>query len=193
MKIGRIYKIITAQSNECYIGSTFNTIRDRFSRHRNHYKYWKLGRSDRCSAFILFDKYGLENCKIVLIKEYEVVDRSHLEVYESLWIYKLKSVNEIVPKNSLLKKEQVRRYNKQYRTDNKEQIKEYREQNKKQIQIYQEQYRIDNKEQIKEQRKLKIECKTCNCNIIKYNIKRHLNTEKHLHNEQLPKQLLTVE
>lgn len=89
-KKGKIYKIISRQGNDVYIGSTFSTIRDRFFNHRACYKIWKNTEERRMSVFDLFEKYGIENCKIILIKEYEVVDKRHLEMYETLWINKFK-------------------------------------------------------------------------------------------------------
>lgn len=40
-----------------------------------------------------FDRYGIKHFKIILIKEYIVVDRGHLEAFEQLWINKLNSIN----------------------------------------------------------------------------------------------------
>lgn len=84
MKTGKIYKIIHTQSNICYIGSTFNTLRDRFRKHCL---------SSKCVISEYFEKYGKDNFKIILIKEYNVIDRVHLEAYEQLWINKLKCIN----------------------------------------------------------------------------------------------------
>ena len=99
MVVGKIYKIITSQSNECYVGSTFDELRYRFRRHKHNYKAWKNDKQTdiHLSSCYLFDKYGVNNCKMVLIKEYEVIDRKHLEVYETLWINKLHSINHNVP------------------------------------------------------------------------------------------------
>ena len=107
MVIGRVYKICTdekslgeAYTDECYIGSTFDTLENRFSGHIRHYRRW-INKSlvSKFSSSILFEKHGYENCHIELIKEYEVIDREHLEVYETLWIYKCqnKCINKRVP------------------------------------------------------------------------------------------------
>jgi hypothetical protein len=81
----RIYKIISTRGNETCVGSTFNRLSDRFRMHRNNYSCEK----NNCSTDYFFDKYGITNCKIVLIKEYEVyaetaIDKKHLSVYETL-------------------------------------------------------------------------------------------------------------
>jgi hypothetical protein len=97
---GHIYKIIcTLDEKFCYIGSTFNRLSKRFEKHRTNYYYWKKGDEKvKCSCFPYFDKYGVENFKIILIKTYEVCrshvkDRKHLEAYETLWTNKTKCVN----------------------------------------------------------------------------------------------------
>ena len=97
MTIGRIYKIVSGQTNECYVGSTFNELKYRFRQHKDDYKKWKDGKATRCASFDLFDKFGLQNCKIILIREYDVVDKQHLKVYEQLWINKLKPINKVNP------------------------------------------------------------------------------------------------
>ena len=94
MTIGRIYKIVTGQSNQCYIGSTINELRYRFRQHKGAYKQWKNGKKIKpCSSFDLFEKYGLEQCQILLVKEYEIFDKKHLRIYEQLWLSKLRPVN----------------------------------------------------------------------------------------------------
>ena len=99
MVIGRIYKIISGQGNECYVGSTLNKLNYRFQGHKDGYKTWKNKNGNLITSFLLFEKYGIENCKIILIKEYNVVDKKQLKVYEVLWIRKLKpnSMNKLYP------------------------------------------------------------------------------------------------
>ncbi|KAL7686418.1 hypothetical protein Plhal304r1_c027g0091401 [Plasmopara halstedii] len=41
--------------------------------------------------------HGLDQFKCFLIKEYDVIDRVHLEAYETLWIKKLKACNKNLP------------------------------------------------------------------------------------------------
>jgi len=101
MVIGRVYKICTDEkyTDEIYIGSTFDTLKNRFSGHVRLYRRWKNGKANGCTLFKLFDKHGIENCHIELIKEYDVLDTEHLEIFETLWIYKYrnKCVNQRVP------------------------------------------------------------------------------------------------
>ena len=154
MRIGRIYKIISTQGNECYIGSTFNTTRDRFKNHKTHYEEWKKGKRDNMSVFQLFDKYGIQNCKIVLIKEYYVVDRYHLEVYETLWIYKSNSncINKYIPFN--IKRLYKKQYNQQYQEKNRKKLKQQYQQYYQNNKDKRQQYLQNNKEKLEKYRKL---------------------------------------
>lgn len=164
MRIGRIYKVIALQGKEIYVGSTFNTIRDRFKEHKRKYIVFKKNKCSHYSLFDMFDKYKIDGCKIVLVKEYEVIDRGHLCVYESLWIKKLKAININLPfgehriqyLRSVYKKkykdenkDKIKQQRKEYREQNKDKIKRYREENKDKI----KKYREENKEKIKEQRR----------------------------------------
>lgn len=92
-KTGRVYKVIASRGNKIYIGSTFDQLRSRLFQHKKDYKRWKEGKDRFCQIFHLFDKYGMENCTILLICEYPVIDRKQLQAYEALWIGKLKSIN----------------------------------------------------------------------------------------------------
>ena len=102
--IGHIYKIICCiDSSFCYIGSTFNQLRHRFQTHKCKYKMNEKG----VAIYKYFDKYGIENFKIIKIKSYNVYrshnkDHLHLKVYETLWINKTKNcINKIAPFNPL--------------------------------------------------------------------------------------------
>ncbi len=90
-KTGRVYKLVARQSDECYISSTFNKMNFRFANHKKSYKDHK----NPNKLFEFFDKYGIENIAMILIKEYEVVDKKHLHSYEQLWINRHKtSIND---------------------------------------------------------------------------------------------------
>src|SRR5580693_4170896 len=96
---GVIYKIINNKSDEIYIGSTIQKLSKRYNQHKEKYKKYKNSEEKDfyMSSFDLFNKYGIEECKIVEIKKYDVIDRKHLFLYELLWINKLKSNNKIQP------------------------------------------------------------------------------------------------
>lgn len=168
-KIGKVYKIIHTQSDIVYVGSTFNRLSDRFRQHRYNFE---------CTITKYIKQYGYKNFKIILIKEYEVVDRKHLESKEQIWINLLKPIN----KNSAFTIEKLK--DKQYRNNNKDKIKEsskkHYENNKDEIIKKQQEYQEKNKDKISKRFKEKIKCEICNCFITKYNKSRHEQTKKHL-------------
>ncbi|POM59715.1 hypothetical protein PHPALM_31510 [Phytophthora palmivora] len=130
--IGSVYKIVCSQSDICYVGSTFNQLKHRMSGHRTHFKVWDDGKSSKEFAiYPYFRKYGPYEVKIMLIKQYEVVDRAHLHAYELLWInnFKKACVNKVLPFSPLK--------NKKYWEANKdvlnEKCKRYNELNKERL------------------------------------------------------------
>lgn len=88
--ICHIYKIICRVSNITYVGATTQSIRNRWKGHKMNYKQWLNGNKSKTTIFPYYMRYGIENFQIVLIKSYDVVDRTHLSVYEHLWIYKFR-------------------------------------------------------------------------------------------------------
>lgn len=190
---GYVYKIIHNQSNIVYVGSTMNEIRHRWQNHKSSYNYWKQNKKvNSVCIYTYFEQYGIDNFKIILIKEYEVVDRKHLELYESLWILKLKSVNKLIPfcikylyhsEYRKLNEDRLKEYSKQYYEDNKEQIKE--------LMMY-EYYNGNRKEnnmksstKIREENKNQLKYVCGKCNYIadsKYKLERHFQSKKHQRN-----------
>jgi hypothetical protein len=152
MVIGRVYKIVCDETDfgECYIGSTFDSLANRLGGHKSEYKKWKEGRKEaKTTSYKLFEKYGVGNCEIVLIKEYEVLDRRHLEVYETLWIYKLKTINKNNPVGGLLKRQQDQRWREENKEEIKLYMKEYYEENKEAFSLRNKDYRETHKEELK--------------------------------------------
>ena len=112
-------------NNLKYVGSTKKKINDRFSGHL----YDKKINRGYCSSKLL----DLDNCKIYLLETCEESNRKEREQY---WIDNTACVNI---QNTTF--------------DRKEYIKQYREENKEQIKEYKKQYREENKEQMKEYHK----------------------------------------
>jgi len=157
--IGRVYKIVCMVDDDIvYIGSTINTLRQRWINHINHYK------TKHCYTCIYeyFDIYGIEYFEIVLIKEYDVVDEKHLQAREQLWISSTKcvNINNSFSLYCILKNQ----YKKRHHINNKDII------NERSKQFY-----INNK--------VKLSSKiTCECgSIVRYSdISTHRRTAKHL-------------
>lgn len=94
--IGSIYQIEYNQnSNIRYIGSTTKTLKNRYASHKTKYNKW-LTNDDyaKCEIYEYFKIYGIENFKITLLKEYHILNKTHLLVYEQLWMNKLTNINK---------------------------------------------------------------------------------------------------
>ena len=122
-KTGIIYKIVCdLDESFCYIGSTTYSLSDRFNGHKYDYK---TKRKIMCTHQY-FDKYGIENFKIIEIKKYLVCDKKHLHAYELLHILNNNCINSIKPFNPLTKldKEKISQDKKKYYEKNKKKINE---------------------------------------------------------------------
>lgn len=170
-KTARIYKIVHSQSDIVYIGSTFNTLRQRWSSH-------KAPSNTKCAIWDYIQQYGSEQFKIVLIKEYQVCDRKHMLAYEALWISKLRCINTNTPfrvvkmyHKEYYARDEVKQRVKQYMKDNYEHRRELRQKYKEQERNYRKQRRLNAP---------RFNCEICggSCNI--YDKQIHLRSKKHL-------------
>ena len=97
---GKIYKIepiCEHDEGDIYIGSTTRDyLSSRMAIHRQVYNKYKKGKSHFITSFILFDKYGIENCKIYLLELVNANSRDELEAREGHYIRTLKCVNKLI-------------------------------------------------------------------------------------------------
>jgi len=96
----KIYKIIPCceivDENDVYYGSTKqHLLCGRMANHRQDYKLWKEDKWHYVSSFSLFEKYGLHNCKIILVEEFNFDDITETELKhkEAEYIKNNKCVN----------------------------------------------------------------------------------------------------
>jgi hypothetical protein len=148
---GKIYKIeaFNGEEGDVYIGSTCKKyLSQRMDSHRSHFKSWKEGKSNNVTSYGLFDKYGVDNCIIVLIENFSCNSKDELYSREAFYIKSIKCINKKIPL----------RTNKEYNQDNKEQISEnsklYRKENKEKLSIQKKTYYEENKEIISENSKI---------------------------------------
>jgi len=117
---GKIYKVVDTSYTECYIGSsTQRFLCNRMASHRANYKLWKHNQYANCAVFSLFDKYGVDNCKIELIESYPCESLEELRRREGHWIKLEECINKRVAGRTDL----------EYYYDNIEKFKEYQELN----------------------------------------------------------------
>ena len=94
---GKIYKIEDVGGNMCYIGSTTKDfLSKRMSEHRSKYRYWQLDHTKtKYSVFDIFEAYGIENCRIVLVELCACDTKDELIKSEAHYIRTMNCVNKI--------------------------------------------------------------------------------------------------
>ena len=114
--LGKIYKIqpiCEHDENEIYIGSTCQPLlSQRMAKHRANYKDWKNGKYHFVTSYNIFEKYGVENCEIVLIESVNAKSKDELYAKEAHYIKSMCCINKFIPL----------RTPKEYRDDKKENI-----------------------------------------------------------------------
>ena len=86
---GKIYRITDNAYTKCYVGSTIQPLSSRMGGHRREYKRYLLGTFNLITSFLLFQEFGIENCKIELIEEYPCENLEQLLQKEGEYIKKM--------------------------------------------------------------------------------------------------------
>jgi hypothetical protein len=175
---GKIYKIIANQApDECYVGSTTERyLSNRMADHRKFYKKWKVGmRSMTRGSCDLFEAYGVENCRIVLIELYPCQSKDELRAREQFWINQMGTFNIIrafTTENERLNdnRHDQKLHNEKHKEEKAKYRRAYNEENKEYRQRYNVTYRKDHS--------TITECE-CGSKIVAYNLVRHMKTKKH--------------
>ena len=150
---GKIYQIVDNTFSTCYIGSTIDTLNNRFCSHKSRYERYKQGLVNFTTVYKLFDDYyGVENCRILQLEAYPCQTREELNTREGYYIKNTECVNKYVAGRT---------------------TKEYKQHNKTDIEksIIHE-WKNNNKEPVKNTRKhimkhIRERCKHIISNIIK--------------------------
>jgi group I intron endonuclease len=77
MKKGRIYKIINSKTDDIYIGSTIQTLKNRFKAHKSSAKLNKTGK-----LYDFIRDNGIENFTIELLKEIDTYSKKDISIKE---------------------------------------------------------------------------------------------------------------
>ncbi len=141
-KIYKIEPICDHDDDAVYFGSTSQKLCKRMNEHRAGYKRWKDGKTGKVMVFNLFDKYGVENCKIYLVENFACNSKEELESREGYYIKNNVCVNKYV----------AGRTREEYYNDNKEKIqkygKEYKLKNSDIIKVKNKEYKLKNKDKL---------------------------------------------
>ena len=194
---GKIYKIepiCSHDEGDVYIGSTsIPRLCNRLSGHKKQYIAYKNQKNKkRTRSYDLFDKYGVENCQIILIENVNAKTKDELRAREHHYITNTKCVNVSIPflgcKSYENKKEWHSLYHKNYKQENKELIKEkskeYYINNKEILNEKKKEYREKIKDKLSEQH----QCQ-CGGHYTIYRKQRHLRTTKHIQFEETKKEI----
>ena len=162
----KVYKITDVNYTKCYIGSTCEELSQRMARHRYMYnQHINRGKESHRTANVLFDEFGIHNCKIELLEEYSCNNLMELHRREGYYIQNNNCVNKRVEGRT---DEEYRQQNdakekerhKIYYENNKDKRKEYNDKNKDYISQWQKDYRQKNMERLQERKSEKY---TCGC------------------------------
>ena len=153
----KIYKIYSNMGDMIYVGSTTKDyLCQRMTAHKYRYSEWKQNKYHFVSSFIIFDEYGVDNCKIELLDAKECQTKDEKNKLEGQYIRSLVCVNKNLPDPDIKERDRL------YREKNKEKInersKEYREHNKEKIQETKKKYCEANKDKINEKKKEYYNC-----------------------------------
>ena len=127
---GKIYMIESLINNCKYYGSTVDTLSRRLAQHRSSIKSGKTPSSKNVLKY--------DDARILLIELFPCNNRMELEAQEATYIRNNDCVNKCIPQRTY----------REYYEDNKEQIKEYQQNNKETISKRMKKYNQDNKEHI---------------------------------------------
>ena len=146
-KNGKIYKVVDVNNNKSYYGSTIQRLSMRMALHRKSYKDYKNAKFNKLCVFDIFDEFGVENCKIELIKVFPCNDKISLLKEEGQYIRNNDCVNRIIAGRTI----------KEYYEDNREKYSEhsrkYYTANKAKISDSRKLYYIKNRDKLKEKQK----------------------------------------
>jgi hypothetical protein len=152
-------------------------------KHRTSYKAWKEGKYGKIYSFELFEKYGVENCRILLLETCPCNTRDELHSREGFHIRNLACVNKVIPtrtareryetnKDTILAKQNA--YDALHRNEIAVRSKKYADCHKEELAKYNKERYENNK--IKFQEKLICECgSTCS----RGSMTEHKKTKKH--------------
>lgn len=186
----KIYKLVSFQTEKCYVGSTTQSLGIRKASHKCDYKRWLNG--NRQHKITSFEIVKYDDCDAILIENYSCNNKEELHARERHWIEKLDCVNKTIPGRTdkewrEANKDIIRQKHKVWEEANKEELKkkgkEYRESHKEELQQYFKNHSIKNKEKIKEYKvKYQLDNKT-KLNAIS---KAYYEKNKHESNKMIP-------
>ena len=174
---GKIYKIMSYDTDMVYIGATTQSLSKRLGVHVNSYKCYLNGDKRYMSSFIILET---DNYYIELVQEYPCNNKQQLDRKEGEIIRKYKQDN--ICCNIFISGRNKKEWYQDNRGEISEKRKQSRQNNLDEIRKKENQWYHDNRGKIKERKKEKKHCTICNCYIGKGDFKRHTRSKKHIFN-----------
>ena len=146
-KLAKIYKLVSNKSPDIYIGSCVTRLSTRLSHHKC--------KTNKCSSKKLFLEDAIVT--IVLLEDYPCDNKNMLKARELHHITSNVCININKPFVSEIQygtNEYIKEYNKEYRLDNADHIKERQKIYDLANVEHKKQYRLDNSDRIKERQKI---------------------------------------
>jgi hypothetical protein len=166
----KIYKLISLETNEFYIGSTVRSLSHRKGGHISSYKAWLLNKkSPVCHSYKLIE---IGDVDIILIENYPCNNKEELHSRERFHIENNKCINIKLP---IVTKKDIAERQKKYWQDNAEYFHKWRKQDK-----------LDNPDKYKEKNKRAYEISKpkrficeCGSNVKLHGKNEHFQSDKH--------------
>lgn len=172
------------EDNECnlvYVGSTTKRLDRRFVDHKSGYKTG-VG---RVRSYVLFEKYGVDECEIILLEEREVCENESLKI-EGEYIRKYRGEGICV--NRKIAGRSKNEYNDENKIEICEKMKIHHEKLKPDINLKRreryendEEYRENIKLKEREKGKQRVSCSHCNGDFSRGSLSRHIRRKHPLH------------
>jgi hypothetical protein len=178
---GKIYKLVSFQTDKVYIGSTCEKLSARKARHISKYKSFLSGRDNYITSFELIK---LGDIDIVLLEEFPCENKEQLHKRERYYIDSNNCVNKVLPTRTYKEycdenKDKLKEYYENNKEDILEKNKAYRALNKDSIKQHKKEYYEQNKNKYKEHQKIPFVC-SCGSTVKLWNKSQHLKTQIHL-------------
>ena len=168
---GRIFKIVSSETDDVYVGSTTQTLKERFGQHRSYYNNYLNGKSKYVSSSAIM-KYV--DARIELL---------HEALFESIADLHRLEGQYMQTTDNCINRYIAGRSSRQYRLDNADvllqQKKIYRARDPEKWKQYIKEYQDNNKDKIRERNKQPIQCPVCKSNLQHGEKARHERSKKH--------------
>ena len=93
-KNGKIYKLVSNETDKVYIGSTIQALSKRKAAHKEKYAKYLLNKHRYVTAFEIVKH---DDCLVVLLENYPCENKEQLHRRERYYIESMNCVNKVIP------------------------------------------------------------------------------------------------